>query len=418
VSVALFFLNNASLFGNLLLLSIGLLAFLLSNYTSKCDFNSVRKKINSLKIISRGRVAASFSSLIRQLKQTAKDIALFFISHSPLNLFSLHRSFLAPSPPAGGRVTCLPQTGKGLFFLFNSVRKKVNSLKIISRGRVAVSFISPGRSPGLGCVALSGRGLRSFVFLFHYLNPISLPRSILSPLLWRGWGRLSSSFPRQLKQTAKDIAIVIILTLFFAFAGNDATANRLQNDRLLILTEHNHFTAKFSGTTSLFDFAQLTSAVPAPAVAVTSTATGGNWSNKATWVGGSVPVAGDDVIIANGATVTIDTDTPALGSLTIGQGSSGILQFDAVAARTVSVSGIVTIHSGGTFRSAPPTTAGTVKDNLLVVGVSLINNGTLDFCIDSSGAGIKFIGTTSGNSMFNCEGSAKTNLQDTNGVLL
>jgi hypothetical protein len=168
----------------------------------------------------------------------------------------------------------------------------------------------------------------------------------------------------------------------------------------------------------LFDFAQLTSAVPLPAVAITSTTTGGNWSNAATWVGGSVPVAGDDVIIANGATVTIDTDTPALGSLTIGQGRSGILQFDAISGKTVTVSGIVTIHSGGTFRSAPPTTAGTVKDNLLVVGVSLINNGTLDFCVDSSGAGIKFIGTSSGNSMFNCEGSAKTNLQETNGVIL
>ncbi|MDP2113913.1 MAG: G8 domain-containing protein, partial [Bacteroidota bacterium] len=186
----------------------------------------------------------------------------------------------------------------------------------------------------------------------------------------------------------------------------------------MILNEHNHFTAKFNGTTSLFDFAQLTSAVSAPAVAITSTANGGNWSNAATWVGGSVPVAGDDVIIANGATVTIDADSPALGSLTIGQGSSGILQFDAISGKTVTVSGIVTIHSGGTFRSAPPTTASTVKDNLLVVGVSLINNGTLDFCIDSSGAGIKFIGTTSGNSMFNCESSAKTNLQETNGVIL
>ncbi|MDP3913344.1 MAG: HYR domain-containing protein [Bacteroidota bacterium] len=315
--------------------------FLVQYFLFFSFFISVRNVGNALLAHFRGRVNC-FSSFIRQLrrelsrtlKQTTKDIALTFILHSLLNLFSFHRSFLAP---------------------FRQLAERV------------------------------GVGLSSF---------------------------------RQLKLTAKDIALITILTLFFVFAGNDASANRLQNDPLLILNEHNHFTAKFNGTTSLFDFAQLTSAVRLPAVAITSTATGGNWSDAATWKNGVVPGAGDDVIIANGATVTIDADSPALGSLTIGQGSSGILQFDAVAARTVSVSGIVTIHSGATFRSAPPTTAGTVKDNLLVVGVSLINNGTLDFCVDSSGAGIKFIGTTSGNSMFNCEGSAKTNLQETNGVIL
>ena len=39
---------------------------------------------------------------------------------------------------------------------------------------------------------------------------------------------------------------------------------------------------------------------------ITSTTTGGLWSDPLTWVGGAVPGAGNDVVIAHGATVTID----------------------------------------------------------------------------------------------------------------
>ena len=38
-----------------------------------------------------------------------------------------------------------------------------------------------------------------------------------------------------------------------------------------------------------------------PSFAVTRTSNGGNWSTPATW-GGTVPVAGDDVILASGTT--------------------------------------------------------------------------------------------------------------------
>src|SRR5438477_325531 len=54
----------------------------------------------------------------------------------------------------------------------------------------------------------------------------------------------------------------------------------------------------------------------ANAAVITSNGTGGGaWSNPATWTGGTVPAAGDDVIIADGDTVTIDTNVPASGSL-------------------------------------------------------------------------------------------------------
>src|SRR4051794_27382980 len=63
-----------------------------------------------------------------------------------------------------------------------------------------------------------------------------------------------------------------------------------------------------------------------PAAVVTSNGTGGgNWSSNATWVGGVVPTAADDVIIANGDTVTIDTAAAAL-DVTVGNGTSGLLQ--------------------------------------------------------------------------------------------
>jgi hypothetical protein len=135
-------------------------------------------------------------------------------------------------------------------------------------------------------------------------------------------------------------------------------------------------------------------ATTAPGV-VTSTAAGGLWSATTTWAGGVVPTATDDVTIADGATVTIDTADVAL-DVNVGQGTSGILQFDTTAARTLTVGQNVTIASGGTFNTGA---AGAVNAHVLSVGGNLTNNGTLDFSTtgtsaNSNAAGITFTGAT------------------------
>ena len=154
---------------------------------------------------------------------------------------------------------------------------------------------------------------------------------------------------------------------------------------------------------------------------ITSTTTGGLWSASTTWNGGVVPTAGDNVIIADGATVTIDLSTPVLASLTIG--TSGILQYGIGGAWTVTVSGDVLVTQGATFKSAPSSSSSTITNHSLVVGGNLTNNGILDFSAtagvggntpNASGALITFNGATDAN--FSCGNSSVTNFRSGNGV--
>src|SRR5213075_1198643 len=106
-----------------------------------------------------------------------------------------------------------------------------------------------------------------------------------------------------------------------------------------------------------------------------------------------VPTAADNVTIANGHTVTIDVTPAACLSLTVGQGTSGVLVYSTTTARTLTVGGDVTISAGGTFESA---LSGTVTTHALSLSGNLPNNGTLDFSTsaNAAGAGITFTGAT------------------------
>ena len=103
---------------------------------------------------------------------------------------------------------------------------------------------------------------------------------------------------------------------------------------------------------------------------ITSTATGGAWSVGSTWLGGIVPGIGDSVIIATGATVTLDSATMVAGSLTIQSGAtldttstnyalvvsssfsnSGTLEANA---STITISGAFTMDAGA-FNGATST---------------------------------------------------------------
>ena len=87
--------------------------------------------------------------------------------------------------------------------------------------------------------------------------------------------------------------------------------------------------------------------------AVSSTATGGNWSSPATWVGGVVPTVADDVTIAAGATVTLDVAAVA-GSLTVA--ATGSLLTSATTAYSLQVAGSVT--NNGTLDLSASSTIG------------------------------------------------------------
>ncbi|HRT81410.1 MAG TPA: fibronectin type III domain-containing protein, partial [Bacteroidales bacterium] len=91
--------------------------------------------------------------------------------------------------------------------------------------------------------------------------------------------------------------------------------------------------------------AALISAFSANAATITSKATG-NWSSTNTWNGGIVPGSGDDVIIANGHTVTIDANGQACANLTVNSG--GTLKFSTNSTTNLfTVNGDFTIN--GTF---------------------------------------------------------------------
>ena len=113
---------------------------------------------------------------------------------------------------------------------------------------------------------------------------------------------------------------------------------------------------------------------------ITSTGIGGLWNSGDSWVGNTVPASGDDVIIADGAIITIDVASN-IKSLTIGQGVSGILQWNSVN-NAMSVSGNVLINTGGSllqYTTSPTSATMNVGGNFTNNGVANLTYASLIF---------------------------------------
>ena len=144
--------------------------------------------------------------------------------------------------------------------------------------------------------------------------------------------------------------------------------------------------------------------------AVCASTASGNWSSPGIWGCGHVPTASDDVLIADGTTVTIDTAAVAL-NLNVGGGASGVLQYDAGTARSLTLGGNATVAVGAIFQANP---AGVINTHTLSIGGNLTNNSIIDFSQNGllSQVAITFTGAASNT----WSGNGFTNLKSVNGV--
>ena len=72
-----------------------------------------------------------------------------------------------------------------------------------------------------------------------------------------------------------------------------------------------------------------------------------NWNSTVTWGGDPVPVAGDDVTIAGGITVTINISNAVCASLSVGNNTNSTALIDFDPGSHLTVSGTVTLGSNG-----------------------------------------------------------------------
>lgn len=112
---------------------------------------------------------------------------------------------------------------------------------------------------------------------------------------------------------------------------------------------------------------------------VTSKPGGGLWSSPATWQSGIVPVAGDDVVIADGSVVTVDVAVTGIRNLTIGQGSSGILQW-GTASNNLTLYGNLTVSAGAKFLPYATSLFG----QTVSIGGNFVNNGFCNLAVQST----------------------------------
>ncbi len=100
----------------------------------------------------------------------------------------------------------------------------------------------------------------------------------------------------------------------------------------------------------------------------------GNWGSSSTWNCACIPTSGDIVTIANGHTVTLDTNG-SCSSLIIGQGISGQLTLgNNTTSRSLTIGGDLTVYSGATI-----IVGSNISTHTLSVLGNIVNNGTINF---------------------------------------
>ena len=140
------------------------------------------------------------------------------------------------------------------------------------------------------------------------------------------------------------------------------------------------------------------------AAQVKSAGVKGNWSATSTWVGGALPKATDQVVIADNDTVTYDMGmslNTTIAGLTIGEGASGVLQMTKTDSTKLIINGNLLTKPGATLKAQTNSLTGvTGNRHLIVMSGNLTHEGVLfDARTGSAGTTLgvidfEFVGST------------------------
>jgi hypothetical protein len=152
-----------------------------------------------------------------------------------------------------------------------------------------------------------------------------------------------------------------------------------------------------------------------PSRNISSVPGGGPWSAPATWVGGNMPLAGDNVTISGGSTVTLDISDANINTLTVGN-SPGVakedtgdsaaaaiatLTFPLASGSSIAIRRDVLVNPEGVIATAAN---GTISSHFLGIGGNLTNNGTLDLSTNNNVTGVQLTFTGAASNTFSGNG--------------
>jgi hypothetical protein len=122
--------------------------------------------------------------------------------------------------------------------------------------------------------------------------------------------------------------------------------------------------------------------------ALVSSPKGGLWNDPATWANNIVPSFNSEVVIADGATVTVNTSVN-VKNLTVGQAGTGaVLNWGTSAFSSLTVRSNFTVNSGATFN--PFTAAAAPAGAQINIGGNFVMNGTANLAYSI----VNFTGST------------------------